>query len=423
MRKIYLTLALAMAFTWVSAQNFQSGPVEKIPASQQIALKKAIANNHKETKVINSRWYDYASTMDFKLGGVSSMGRTFLFPDSNILASFAAPGDGKPWVHAIATIVDPKSDWFEENGFQLITAATPYTLDSVTIYCKYYRNTASTIVDTLRFEFFTSNDHSEVPQYYFSSANIQANYGTDTLFFKATLRTGIVLDAVSKVVLNVPLNEVDSTSGMGGFNIFTVAPPTLVNVAANEVVGVAITFLPGYTYTPMDTLNNFNYVSFYSYEENGDNTYPNYTKRDWNTSQITPTSALVPGNSWETMFIPEWAYTQPFGMENHLIEFLLTGDTEFTSIEKSENNNLNVAQNQPNPFTGTTTVNYSLDKTAKVSVDVYNVAGAKVMSLGQGTQAAGSHSIQIDASELQAGIYYYTLTADGYSVTKKMVVY
>jgi len=423
MRKIYFTLALTFAFAWASAQSFQAGPVQSIPQAQQIAMKKAIANQHKADKAINSRWYDYAATMDVKLGNVSKMGRTFLFPDSNILASFAAPGDGKPWVHAISTIIDPKSDWFEDNGLQKIDETIAYTLDSLAFYCKYYRNTPSSIVDTFIFEFFTSNNQSEVPQYYFSSANIQTNYGTDTLFFKGIKRTGIFLDAASKVVVKRPLVEADSTSASSGFTIFKIAPPSPINVVANEIVGVAITFKPGYSYTSLDTLNNFNYVSFYSYEENGDNTYPNYTKRDWNTSQIVPTWAMVAGNSWETIFVPEFAFVQAYGMENHIIEFLLTADAPYTSIQKSANSGLNVAQNQPNPFSGTTKVNYSLDNSANVIVDVYNVAGAKVMSMSKGVQAAGSHSILIDASELQAGIYYYTLTADGYSVTKKMVVY
>lgn len=423
MRKIYLTLVLTMAFTWVSAQNFQPGPVVKVSNSEKVALAKTIAERHQANKAINSRWYDYASTLDFKLGNVSTMGRTFLFPDSNILANFAAPGDGKPWIHGIATIIDPKSDWFEENGMQLITDATPYTLDSVTIYCKYYRNTVSTIVDTMRFEFFTSNVLAEVPNYYYSSSNIQSNYGVDTLWFKGIKRTKIVIDAPSKVVYNLLLNEVDSTSASNGFNIFSVAPSSLVNVAANEIVGVAITFHPGYSYTPLDTLNNFNYVSFYSYEENGDNTYPNYTKRDWNTSQIIPSWATVVGDSYEDIYVPEFAFVQAYGMENHLIEFLLTADAGYTAIEKADNNVLSMTQNQPNPFTGTTTVAYTLDQSANVVLDVYNVAGSKVMSLGQGNQAAGTHTIQIEANDLQAGIYYYTLTADGYSTTKKMVVY
>ncbi|RUA24630.1 MAG: peptidase S8, partial [Bacteroidetes bacterium] len=33
------------------------------------------------------------------------------------------------------------------------------------------------------------------------------------------------------------------------------------------------------------------------------------------------------------------------------------------------------------------------------------------------------HKVEINASDLQAGVYYYTLTADGYTVTKKMIVY
>ena len=45
------------------------------------------------------------------------------------------------------------------------------------------------------------------------------------------------------------------------------------------------------------------------------------------------------------------------------------------------------------------------------------------MSITEGLKTAGTHTITIDGADLQAGVYYYTLTADNNSVTKKMIVY
>jgi flagellar hook assembly protein FlgD len=64
-----------------------------------------------------------------------------------------------------------------------------------------------------------------------------------------------------------------------------------------------------------------------------------------------------------------------------------------------------------------------LDKAANVSVAIYNVAGAQIMNLNEGLKSVGNHNMTINANNLPAGVYYYTLTADNYSVTKKMIVY
>ena len=417
MRKIYLTLVLAMTITFASAQNVATGPSIDISDAQAISMKKALANRA-ETKAINSRWYDYASTMDAAMGNVSEMALAYLFPDTNILADHGGTFS-TPWIHAASIVIDPKSEWFEEAGTQLITASTPYTVDSVEIWCSYTRSTVTSIVDTLRFEIMTTADADGMGEYYFQN---MTDYGTDTLFFKAFKRTGLVSNSTIMQVIDVLLNETDTLpSNSGGWNIFGIAPAAAVD--ANEVLGVTVKFIPGFAYTALDTLNSNNYITFYSMEEMGDNTWPNYTKRDWNTSQIVPSWATIAGNSWETIYVPEWAFVQGYSFENHLISYKITADAGFTGIENTVNNGLSVNQNRPNPFTGMTTVNYSLSKASNVNVDIYNVAGAKVMTINEGSQSAGNHQVQINASDLQAGVYYYTFTADGYTVTKKMIVY
>ena len=45
------------------------------------------------------------------------------------------------------------------------------------------------------------------------------------------------------------------------------------------------------------------------------------------------------------------------------------------------------------------------------------------MTIAEGLQTVGNHQITIDASNLPAGVYYYTFTADKNSATKKMIVY
>jgi hypothetical protein len=81
-----------------------------------------------------------------------------------------------------------------------------------------------------------------------------------------------------------------------------------------------------------------------------------------------------------------------------------------------------VSQNRPNPFNGTTTIDVKLTQSSNVVIEVMNVTGQKVMEMNNGTLSAGNHSFNIDASQLSSGVYFYTVYAGNYSVTKKMIV-
>lgn len=79
-------------------------------------------------------------------------------------------------------------------------------------------------------------------------------------------------------------------------------------------------------------------------------------------------------------------------------------------------------QNYPNPFNPVSTIKYSLPKLSFTVIKVYDISGRLVSTLVNEFRPAGVHSINFDASKLSTGIYFYTLTAGGFSDTKKMAV-
>ncbi|MEZ5084460.1 MAG: T9SS type A sorting domain-containing protein [Bacteroidales bacterium] len=83
---------------------------------------------------------------------------------------------------------------------------------------------------------------------------------------------------------------------------------------------------------------------------------------------------------------------------------------------------IDVAQNQPNPFNGTSTVYVNLNKGANLSLDVTNMMGQVVYSIDAGQASAGLNKLEIDGSQLSSGVYFYTVTAGKSVVTKKMIV-
>jgi len=81
-----------------------------------------------------------------------------------------------------------------------------------------------------------------------------------------------------------------------------------------------------------------------------------------------------------------------------------------------------LSQNYPNPFNPTTTIKYSIPETGIVSLKVHNMLGQEVISLVNKEMDAGSYDVNIDASNLSSGIYFYSLNVNDFSSTQKMLL-
>ncbi len=83
--------------------------------------------------------------------------------------------------------------------------------------------------------------------------------------------------------------------------------------------------------------------------------------------------------------------------------------------------NISVSQNNPNPFTGSTTIELTSAVSAPVMVEVSNLMGQSVYTLNAGT-INNTMKVELPANDLQSGVYFYTVTIAGESVSKKMIV-
>ncbi len=82
----------------------------------------------------------------------------------------------------------------------------------------------------------------------------------------------------------------------------------------------------------------------------------------------------------------------------------------------------NLAQNYPNPFNPTTTIAFDLPEAGQVVIKVFDILGKEIAILTNTYREAGSHSIVFDANELSTGVYFYTIQAGSFSMTRKMMV-
>ncbi|MBN2790595.1 MAG: DUF3494 domain-containing protein [Candidatus Delongbacteria bacterium] len=100
---------------------------------------------------------------------------------------------------------------------------------------------------------------------------------------------------------------------------------------------------------------------------------------------------------------------------------VLPGSPSGIQYNQGTPNGFELLQNYPNPFNPTTTINFSLKSEGIAELNVYNYTGELVSSLVNGKMDAGYHSVDFDATNLSAGVYYYTLKANDMIMTNKMV--
>ncbi len=81
-----------------------------------------------------------------------------------------------------------------------------------------------------------------------------------------------------------------------------------------------------------------------------------------------------------------------------------------------------LSQNYPNPFNPSTKISFALPNDGNVSLKIYDMSGKEAMTLVNEVKTAGYYSVSFNASSLSSGIYFYTLSADNFTATKKMML-
>ncbi len=101
-----------------------------------------------------------------------------------------------------------------------------------------------------------------------------------------------------------------------------------------------------------------------------------------------------------------------------LADIVVTGITEHQS-EIAEGYAL--SQNYPNPFNPTTTITYTLPRSSRVKLTLFDVLGREVEVLENAYKTAGSYSVRFDAGGLASGVYFYRLQAGEFVGTRRLL--
>ena len=74
----------------------------------------------------------------------------------------------------------------------------------------------------------------------------------------------------------------------------------------------------------------------------------------------------------------------------------------------------------PNPFNGNTNLTFTASEAGNATVVVYNLVGERVINMNLGSVSAGTQTVQLDFTSMNAGIYLLSVTAAGETSTLRV---
>ena len=118
-----------------------------------------------------------------------------------------------------------------------------------------------------------------------------------------------------------------------------------------------------------------------------------------------------------------WGSQQPY-VDNNIgfIKFDKADLALGTENKISHSHAFELMQNAPNPLSTTTKIGVKTFGQSSLSLSITNVSGREVYSARLSETVAGEHFFTIPAASFSAGMYFYTVSDNEQTVTKKMLV-
>ena len=84
--------------------------------------------------------------------------------------------------------------------------------------------------------------------------------------------------------------------------------------------------------------------------------------------------------------------------------------------------NLELKQNYPNPFSTSTTIEYTIPNDGNIKLEIFDILGEKISTLLNDNLSSGFYQTSFMSDNISSGIYIYKLTYNNMTLTKKMII-
>lgn len=137
-----------------------------------------------------------------------------------------------------------------------------------------------------------------------------------------------------------------------------------------------------------------------------------------------PDQAVVTTGLLFRRFFKDWMDEKRFDiadieMESDSIQLMITP----VITEKEEARpHFRMEQNYPNPFNSVSVIQFAIDKSGHVEINIYDCRGRFIMMLADTFYSEGLHRVSFDAGELPNGLYIYEMRCNDNILRKKAAV-
>lgn len=435
MKKFYSVFAASLLAASAFAQTNMNLKKEINP------VKRSFSNlNNKELRKADptSNWYipadfiadqaTYQSSINVLMGDTSAK---WINTDGTIRYGNAVDG-------AMAQVIDPKDDNIDlmsTSQVPKLSKFTNFTIDSVAFDYAYVRRVDSVdntpVVDTVFVYYFKGTQIST------SQSLVKAGETKTTKFgmlgWNFTTRTPDNYIGIDTILLDKSFaTKLPDANGWAGASMrWKVKTPVSVNTAngssRNSLIAYAIKFKSGMSYDtsyvmedrrdatqiPADT----KWVNYFSGTVVA-NTGPAIENEVFFNSYLSSPGAF----SYAKSSLGWTGWYPGYGYDNYIYSSFGAFLTSTNVGIREKTDNFVLGNAFPNPTIGAISISFKMKSNDNVNISVYNLLGAKVAEVANGTFAAGEHSVNANLANLKAGVYLYTMTTGAASQTQKLII-
>ncbi len=153
---------------------------------------------------------------------------------------------------------------------------------------------------------------------------------------------------------------------------------------------------------------------YYSFETEDDISSSNYAVFEDLNGPFSLRTFEVQGGTWGSY--------RGASAGDMMLGAVVDGSNAVTGITKAQLKSFTLGDAYPNPTSGATNIQFSLEDASNARFTLSNVIGQKIEVKEFGKLNSGAHQVTVDAANLEAGIYFYSIEVGNKRITKKLIV-
>ncbi|NOS84925.1 MAG: T9SS type A sorting domain-containing protein [Ignavibacteria bacterium] len=266
--------------------------------------------------------------------------------------------------------------------------------------------------------------------------------GNDEIYYKRSSDSGVSWGADTRLTSNTAISQRPSVAAAGSdvhvvWTDFRDGSDAEIyfkrsgDGGANWETDTRLTNTIGISYNPCVTVSGsaLHLVWYDNRDGNQEIYYKRSTNSGTNWGADTRLTINIPGISYLPSVAVSgsavhvvWSDDRNSNYEIYYKRDSTGNPTGIININSEIPDQFSLLQNYPNPFNPVTNIKFSIPKSGNAKLIVYDISGKEMMVLVNGSLNAGTYTVELNASNLASGVYFYRIETSGFTDIKKLVV-